>query len=456
MTRSLQEAVFEYRAARGLIAAAMTTRGRMALGSGNLYRALGDLCWVTRVSNVGPFGRIAERVVNETIATLRREPRNVVLDSYRADPASAACASLYALTGKGPHDLWRDLIVLKRATAEEKGVILLKYVRTFNAVASMFDLPRLMKRYTFVLEPCWAGYCDPSLLMYIAPGNPVLVQCFTEEDYRFVAETGGPLVPIRLGPADWVDADLFKPAAEKKSYDLVMVANWAPHKRHAQLFRALHEIRDRQVRVLLIGFAWANRTAADVRREAERFGPPGMHLDIIENLPPTEVAAHVSQSKVFVFLSRKEGDNKALVEAMFAGVPAIVYDKTIGGARSRINASTGVLASDAELPAKIVDMIDHYDRFTPREWVLEHTGSANATRILNDALARAVTSAGGRYTEGIVEKTNSPNLAYKDPSCRARFRADYEFILGCRSDVPRSGALARDGERAVVKRDAVA
>ena len=63
--------------------------------------------------------------------------------------------------------------------------------------------------------------------------------------------------------------------------------------------------------------------------------------------------------------------------------------------------------------------------------LLAHTGSAVATGVLDAALRRAVTESGGRYTTGIVEKTNAPNLAYKNPDVRAEFAADYEFILGC-------------------------
>jgi glycosyltransferase involved in cell wall biosynthesis len=340
---------------------------------------------------------------------------------------------VYTQSGGGPHDLLRDLIVLKRRTRDEKGVILLKYVRTFDAVVAMLDLPRLMQHYTFVLEPCWAGYCDPSLLMFIAPGHPVIVQCFTEDDTRFVAALGPPLVPVRLGPADWVNADLFKPRQlETKPYDLVMVANWGSHKRHAQLFKALAQVRDRNVRALLIGFPWSGRTADDIRREAASIGNELVQVDVIEKVPAAEVADHVSQSKVFVFLSKKEGDNKALVEAMFTDVPAIVFDKTIGGAGSRINASTGIFSSDEDLHANILHMLDHYREFSPRQWALEHSGSLVATKILNDVLKKTITAAGGQYTEDIVEKTNSPNLAYKDDGWRARFRPDYEFILGCR------------------------
>jgi glycosyltransferase involved in cell wall biosynthesis len=242
-----------------------------------------------------------------------------------------------------------------------------------------------------------------------------------------------PFVPVRLGPADWVDADVFDaPPNASKRYDLVMVANWAPHKRHALLFRALREVRDRDLRVLLIGFPWANRTADDIRREATELLPKRVKLEIVEKIPHVQLARLLRQCKVFVFLSKKEGDNKALVEAMFADVPAIVYDRTIGGASSRVNAATGIFASEQELPSKIRYMLDHHAEFAPRRWALEHTGSIVATKILDDSLRNVATAAGGVYSSSIVEKTNAPNLAYKNPSDRARFQVDYDFILSCR------------------------
>ena len=431
-TRAVQERVLRVPPARWLIGGALLGRGGVYTATGRLYRGLDDLGWVARASASPGLKQVAERAVFRVIDTIRRTGRNPVIESFHADRVSARLAASYSLNG-GPHELLRDLIVLKSASLDEKGVVLLKYVRTFDAVVAMFDLRRLMDRYVFALEPCWAGYCDPSLLMFMIPGQPVVVQCFTEEDYDFIARAGHPLVPVRLGPADWVNADLFAPRiADGKDYDLVMVANWAPHKRHSELFRALKAITDRDVRVLLIGFPWAGRTAEDIREEAGAIGNPRIHVDVLEQLPASEVAAHVSRCKAFVFLSRKEGDNKALVEAMFAGLPAIVYDRTIGGARSRINAATGILAADEELPDKIRYMLDHHQDFTPRAWALEHSGSANATRRLNSALKQAVLASGQRWTRDIVEKTNSPNLEYKDPSIRARFPRDYDFILSCR------------------------
>lgn len=419
---------------RAIAAAALLVRGGMFGLAGRRYRALDDYCRAERLATLAPLRRLAEFRVDAAIARIRAAPSNPVLAEYLADDASRADAAVFALEGKGGKaDLLRDLIVLKSASADEKGVILLKYARTFSAVIALLDLPKLMQRYVFVLEPCWAGYCDPSILMYVSHGNPVMVMCFTKEDHAFVERVGAPLVPLRMGPADWVDADVFRaPTPQPKIYDLVMVANWARHKRHAQLFRALSTIRDRDVRVLLVGFAWSDRTADDIRREAAAMNNPRVTIEIRENVKHETLSGLLAQSKAFVFLSRKEGDNKAVVEAMFADVPAIVFADTIGGAGSRVNPSTGVFASDTELARKIEYMLDHHARFTPRAWALEHTGSAVATRILDEALRSAIAANGGKYSRGIVEKTNAPNLAYKDPQRRGDFAADYDYILGCR------------------------
>lgn len=428
------QSLAELPVARAVAAAMLLLRGALFSLAGRRYRALDDFCRAERLTTRGLARRIAMGRVDAAIAKIRDHASNPVLADYLADDASRADAAVFALEGKGGKaDLLRDLIVLKSATSDEKGVILLKYARTFSAVIALLDLPRLMQRYVFVLEPCWAGYCDPSILMYVARGNPVMVMCFTQEDFAFVERVGAPLVPLRMGPADWVDADVFRaPVPQPKIYDLVMVANWARHKRHAQLFRALSTIRDRDVRVLLVGFAWSDRTADDIRREAAAMNNPRVTVEIRENVKHDTLSALLAQCKAFVFLSRKEGDNKAVVEAMFADVPAIVFEDTVGGAGSRVNPSTGIFASDAELARSIVHMLDHHHEFTPRAWALAHTGSAATTRVLDEALRSAVTASGGRYTRGIVEKTNAPNLAYKDPARRAEFAADYEEILSCR------------------------
>ncbi len=432
ISRASRERLFGFWIVQWTVGLLLLARGAASLLIGREYRGLVDICRCLRVAPRWPWGPMARAIIHRRLRHWR-STSNTLIDSYLADPESTDCAHLFTVTGRGPHDLFRDLIVLKSATDEEKGVILLKYVRTFDAVVALFDQARLFARYRVVLEPCWAGYCLPSLLMYAAHFDPVIVQCFTADDLAFVRDVGTPLVPIPLGPADWVNADIFQAAGEHedKTHDLVMVANWAPHKRHVQLFRALAELRDRPLRVLLIGFPWGGRTAEDIRREAAALDLPHVTIDIVESVPATEVASRVRRSRAFVFLSRKEGDNKALVEAMFADVPVIVYRDTVGGATMRVNRQTGLLTSDAGLASTIRRVLDGQGGFSPRAWAIRHTGSAVATQTLDAALRASAAAQRSVYRDPIVAKTNAPNLAYRDPADRQRFAADYNFILSC-------------------------
>lgn len=422
---------------RSLAAIVLLLRGGMFVVLGRRYAGMCDLCRVVRIAHKGVLRNFAYRVVMQAVNKIRLTGNNFLVDAYLAESASKKCADLYSISGTGPHEIFRDLIVLKSPTSGEKGVILLKYSRTFAAMFALFDTRALMEHYNFVLEPCWAGYCDPAILMFFTPGQHVFIQAFTEDDYQFIEEIGPPFVPVRLGPADWVDSGLFAPVkATAKRYDLVMVANWARHKRHALLFRALKKITDREIYVLLVGFSWGGRTAEDIRREAYSGKADNIHIEIIEQVPHPVLARYLHESRIFVFLSRKEGDNKALVEAMFADLPAIVYDKTIGGAPSRINASTGVLSSEKDLAERIVFMLDHYQQFAARKWASDHTGSEVATKKLNKIIEKTIRGAGGRYTQGVVEKSNSPNLAYKNPEWEKEFELDYQAVIASRRSKP--------------------
>src|SRR5262245_55427194 len=121
MTRPLQEALFRLRPVRWALAVLFLCKAFCFRALGRHYSALIDFCWIVRVANVGAPGRIASAEVFRVVEAARRQESNPVIEAFRADPACAKLAASYALGGGGPHDLFRDLIVLKTPTATEKG-----------------------------------------------------------------------------------------------------------------------------------------------------------------------------------------------------------------------------------------------------------------------------------------------------------------------------------------------
>jgi glycosyltransferase involved in cell wall biosynthesis len=377
------------------------------------YKGISDFCWVYRVSRIRTLRSIAYHIITKILKNNSGENR--LVKAFLMSECSSECRDRFLGPTKNLASVFRDVMVLKSAMKDEKGVLLLKYAAKFDLFISLFDLDRIMNDYYIVLEPCWAGYCDTSILMFISSKSEVVIQCPESEDFDFIHGLQSNLIPIKLGSSDWVDADLFSEDVRdtSKEYDLVMVANWGRHKNHRRLFQALPYVKHKPLSVLLIGFDIGGRTQKDIVAEMQQYDLQNITIELKQDLPASKVAGLLKRSKCFILLSEKEGSNKAIVEALFSNVPAIVYDQFVGGAISKVNGQTGILTSYNDLAAKIDYMIDNYQMFTPRAWALQHSGSRNATRAINQLLKNIAQSKGEKWSADIVEKVNNPNLAYK-------------------------------------------
>lgn len=410
----IQEGLFDLPAFRTAVAGIFWGKSRVHHLLGRSYEEACDICWLGRVSGVPIFESYARRYVSSLVEDVRRRSSNFLREVFLKSSSAVEAREPYLLSGSGTLDIFRDLIVLKEPSRLEKGVVMIKYTPTFDAFVALFDLDAVQNHYYIVLEPSWAGYCDPSLLLFVSKRHPVFVESPEPLDYGFLESLNSNLIPLTIGSADWVDGEVFSPGLRKeKEFDVVMVANWGRHKRHKELFRALSTIRHRRLRVLLIGFEWGGRTKEDIVAEANRFALQHVDLIIEEQLSPQEVADRLRRSQVFVLLSKKEGPNKAMMEAMFCDVPAIVYDKFVGGAQTKIVTETGMLSSYEQLGPSILHVLDHQAQYSPRQWALTSTGSRWATQQLNDTIQSVVSKAGAPWTVQLREKVNNPNLSYK-------------------------------------------
>jgi glycosyltransferase involved in cell wall biosynthesis len=334
------------------------------------------------------------------------------------------------------------VIVLKSPGRNERGVILLDYNFVFPLFAKLFDLEAVARRYHLVLEPGWSGYCTFDILSYTLLSSPVFVQAFEPRDAAFIGGIRSNLVSVPLATNWWVDHRILRPLpGVEKDADIIVVASWAGYKRHEYILSALNRLKrmGARPRVILIGYPM-DRTAREIERLASFYGVRDQ-VEIYERIPLDQVNYHLNRSKVNLIWSRKEGVNRAIIEGMFAGVPCVVREGFNFGYRyPYINETTGCYSSEADLPEKLLWMIDHYSQFEPRGWVMANMTCQRSTEVLGEAIRRVGTEAGEHWTEGLAVKTAGLNgLKYWDEDDARRFESDYDFLKAS----IRNGGLAR-------------
>lgn len=313
------------------------------------------------------------------------------------------------------------LIILKPHQSGERGVLLVKYSDYFNHFAEVFD-PRIFDDYTVVLEPSWVGYFLPDILRYLAVDHPVYVQAWETRDFDFLRSLRANLIPVALGPNAWVDPNVFLPLPETpKTYDVIVVALWSSFKRHFSLFRALHRAALPGMRIACVGQPWP-LTLDDIRSEAAYYGVVGQ-VDFYENISQQELNGLFARSKATLLLSRKEGANKSIIEAMYADVPAFIRSGHNYGTRYPfISAQTGGFYDEADLPDLLASIHrNDYAQLRPRSWIIEHWSPTASTRVLEQAIY-------GSATGRLQVKVNAPDLAYLDRGERGRLAEEYALL----------------------------
>jgi glycosyltransferase involved in cell wall biosynthesis len=323
------------------------------------------------------------------------------------------------------------VLVLKPWQHGERGVVLADYSYIFLLLAGFFDLARIAERYFIVLEPSWSGFCTPEILAYAGYDFPVFIEASEPRDAGFIERLETNLHPIPLAANWWVNHRLITPSPRsERDIDLIMVAAWASFKRHWRFFKALSQLRRRghRPKVVLVGYRM-DKTREDIQAEADYFGV-GDQVELFENISADEVGRLLARSKIHVLWSRREGVNRALIEAMFADVPVILREGFNYGHRyPYINDATGAYATESTLADTILEMLDNGSRFSPRDWVMDNMTPHHATRILDAKLGEVARAAGQPWSDGLVVKTASLNSQnYWDAGDRDRFDRDYAFL----------------------------
>jgi glycosyltransferase involved in cell wall biosynthesis len=370
------------------------------------------------------------RAVAEATA-LERSGRATGLWSLYDEAVNAAVANFRKSPGAGAKRfIGSRILVIKSATPQERGVIVVDYQYVFPLMAGLFNLSAICERYDLVLEPSWADVLAPEILLFTKQTRPVFVQTIEPRDHAVLNALNSNLRIVPLAANWWVDPRHTPPPAGPRDIDVIMVAAWADIKRHWRVFRALADLRKRgrRLKTVLVGYRY-DRTREDIEGLAAHFGIKDQ-IETYERISQTEVSALLARSKVHVLWSRRECANRAIVEAMMADVPVIVREGlTFGHRYPYVNEHTGRFVPERGLANAILEVIDTRSGFSPREWVLSNMTCVHATRALQRNLEEARKARGEPWYEDIALKASSLDTQrYYHPEDARMFEADYTFL----------------------------
>lgn len=313
------------------------------------------------------------------------------------------------------------LIVLKEPkpqcnTPAAKGVVLIKFTETFREVLSELDCEGILNRFHVILEPSWSGYALEEILAWTKfSTHRIYVQAAEEKDFQFIEGLQSNLVPVRTGSGDWVDYRVFFPGLSEKIFDVVCVANYMPIKRLHVLLRAAYKLKraKKKVSFLIICSTWGS-CRENVLRLMEIYGLQDS-VKILENLPQADLARCVSNAKLNVLLSLREGSNRSLYEGFFVNTPGLLLQENHGVNKLNFEGSAGILIPEEDLEQALANVDALVSGLHPRSWAMENLAPEITLGKIVTVICKDQNIDELSYREGLYEKVNSPEASYMFP-----------------------------------------
>jgi hypothetical protein len=291
------------------------------------------------------------------------------------------------------------------------------------------NLSDFVHRYTLVMAPTWSPPHALANTLFCAhyPDDRLFSLISNVSDVAVFPQLSSKIRVVPLYASNWVNPDLYTPVPfARKDIDIVMLAGFAPYKRHFALFQALREL-PRGLRVVLIGGPWG-RDGSALREEARLYGVQD-RFELKQSASDEVVSQSLARAKISLILSRQEGSCVAVVESMFADTPVGIYQDAIIGSRVFINSHTGRFLRRAGLAAQLRDFLAAAESYSPRKWALENEIDCHgSTRALNRVLKEAALAAGHEWTQDIAEHHWRPNPLLLKQEDRERLRPAREDI----------------------------
>ena len=323
----------------------------------------------------------------------------------------------------------KRLLILSPPVDNRKGVILIKFTDYFKYVLKIFDMEKLSKDYVLIVEPSFCGYFDEDILCLMSVDIPIIIQSSEPVDFKFIEDLSANLFPIQIGANWWINDKAFYPINNSvKIYDVIIVAIWADFKRHYHLFETIAQCK-KDLKIVLVGRPWPK--SIDKIKDEARFFNVLEHVTFFEDISQQKVNELLNESKCLILLSKKEGFNKSIIEAMYADIPVFLLEgHNFGYHYPFINSKTGGFINPRALNhflENIDDIIAKSD-FSPQEWIRTHISAEISTDKIVELLKRIENEKSVSINKRIHVKVNSPELNYYDETVWKEMEKSYREL----------------------------
>ena len=313
----------------------------------------------------------------------------------------------------------------------EKGVFV---VQAENNWAKVLKNPEAFKWLNDNYSVIWSSGWSPtnySLLGWICSSlrDTVFVQANNYDEIKALEEFNPKIKCLRSIVCDWINPDFFRPKPfADREIDILMVAAWAPYKRHWQLFEALKKM-PRNLRVALIGQPDASHTVESVRKQASLFGVK-QEIEFINSVLVETVNDYQCNSKISVILTKHEGACVAITESLFADSPVAALRGADVGSVKHINKDTGVLLDAGKIHYQLQQFLETGGNYRARAWAMEHISHTAANQKLNALMKDFSVSKGLDWTTDLKPVCWHPIWEYVNERDQHEMNVAYNDLQG--------------------------
>jgi len=275
--------------------------------------------------------------------------------------------------------------ILKEPEGKNKGALILSQV---DSVVSR--LPFVKNRFYLIERRGWQGinesqYADVKLVEDLS--------LWGETVKRFPDS-----VCLDIGPADFVDTDVFRPLGIEKDYDGIQVSHWTDFKRPEMFIRAAGMLPKRNFVKLGHFVEGCSEAEYELRDSSIRLAREiGANVDFPyakakdnNSFPSSKEAmnAYINRARIGILTTKVEGINRFKTECLAAGVPVLVPTDVSYPTKKHITEETGTLFEPTPegLARAIEDVLTHIDRYDPRSYIERTTGKHIALEKLKGSL----------------------------------------------------------------------